>query len=84
MRNANGRAVSLQQTIDEFTGLERYGKFKTIVADEMAEFLASFQARLAQVDDDIILRKLESSEITANQTANQTLLRVQKAVGLRR
>ena len=83
VRQANGRAVSLQQTIDEFTGLERYGKFKTIVADEMAEFLASFQARLAQVDDDTILRKLESSEITANQTANQTLLRVQKAVGLR-
>ena len=84
VRQANGRAVSLQQTIDEFTGLERYGKFKTIVADELAEFLASFQARLAQVDDDIILRKLESSENTANQTANQTLLRVQKAVGLRR
>ena len=84
VRQANGRAVSLQQTIDEFTGLERYGKFKTIVADEMAEFLASFQARLAQVDDDTILRKLESSENTANQTANQTLLRVQKAVGLRR
>ena len=84
VRQANGRAVSLQQTIDEFTGLERYGEFKTIVADEMAEFLANFQARLAQVDDDTILRKLESSEITANQTANQTLLRVQKAVGLRR
>ena len=84
VRQANGRAVSLQQTIDEFTGLERYGKFKTFVADEMVEFLASFQARLAQVNDDTILRKLESSENTANQTANQTLLRVQKAVGLRR
>ena len=84
VRQANGRAVSLQQTIGEFTGLERYGEFKKIVADEMSEFLASFQARLAQVDDDIILRKLESSENTANQTANQTLLRVQKAVGLRR
>lgn len=84
VRQANGRAVSLQQTIDEFTGLERYGDFKKIVADEMAEFLASFQARLAQVNDDTILRKLKSSEITANQTANQTLLRVQKAIGLRR
>ena len=84
VRQANGRAVSLQQTIGEFTGLERYGEFKKIVADEMSEFLANFQARLAQVNDDTILRKLESSEITANQTANQTLLRVQKAVGLRR
>ena len=83
VRQANGRAVSLQQTIDEFTGLERYGEFKKNVADEMAEFLADFQARLAQVDNDAILRKLKSSEITASQTANQTLLRVQKAVGLR-
>ena len=84
VRQANGRVVSLRQTVDEFTGLERYGEFKKIVADEMAEFLADFQARLAQVDNDAILRKLKSSEITANQTANQTLLRVQKAIGLRR
>ena len=84
VRQANGRVVSLRQTVDEFTGLERYGEFKKIVADEMAEFLASFQARLAQVNDDTILRKLKSSEITASQTASQTLLRVQKAVGLRR
>ena len=84
VRQANGRVVSLRQTVDEFTGLERYGEFKKIVADEMAEFLADFQARLAQVDNDVILRKLKSSEITASQTASQTLLRVQKAVGLRR
>lgn len=84
VRQANGRAVSLKQTIDEFTGLERYGDFKKIVADEMVEFLANFQVHLAQVDDNTILHKLKSSEITANQTANQTLLRVQKAVGLRR
>ena len=84
VRQANGRVVSLRRTVDEFTGLERYGEFKKIVADEMAEFLADFQARLAQVDNDVILRKLKSSEITASQTASQTLLRVQKAVGLRR
>lgn len=84
VRQENGRVVSLRQTVDEFTGLERYGDFKKIVADEMVEFLANFQARLAQVNDDTILRKLKSSEITANQTANQTLLRVQKAIGLRR
>ena len=84
VRQANGRETTLEQIISEFTGLERYGEFKKIVADEMVEFLANFQARLAQVNDDTILRKLESSEITANQTANQTLLRVQKAIGLRR
>lgn len=74
----------MKQTIDEFTGTERYGDFKKIVADEMAEFLANFQSRLAQVDDEAILRKLESSEVSANEVASQTLLRVQKAVGLRR
>lgn len=84
VRQANGRETTLEQIISEFTGLERYGEFKKIVADEMVEFLANFQARLAQVNDDTILRKLKSSEITANQTANQTLLRVQKAIGLRR
>ena len=84
VRQANGREMTLEQTISEFTGLERYGEFKKIVADEMAEFLANFQSRLAQVDDEAILRKLESSEIAANEVANQTLLRVQKAVGLRR
>lgn len=84
VRQANGREMTLEQTISEFTGLERYGEFKKIVADEMAEFLANFQSRLRDVDDEAVLRKLESSEIAANEVADQTLLRVQKAVGLRR
>jgi tryptophanyl-tRNA synthetase len=64
--------------------MARYGDFKKIVADEMAQFLADFQARLANVDDAAILAKLETSERAMNDVANATLLRVQKAVGLRK
>lgn len=84
VRQDAGRDVSLEQTISEFTGMERYGDFKRIVADETAEFLANFQARLSAVDEPAIEAKLESSEQAMNRIANQTLHRVQKAVGLRR
>ena len=84
VRQDAGRDVTLEQTISEFTGMERYGDFKQIVADEVAEFLANFQARLAAVDERAIERKLESSERDMNIVANETLHRVQTAVGLRR
>ena len=84
VRQDAGRDVSLEQTISEFTGMERYGDFKRIIADETAEFLANFQARLSAVDEPAIEAKLESSEQAMNRIANQTLHRVQKAVGLRR
>ena len=84
VRQDAGRDVSLEQTISEYAGMERYGDFKRIVADEVAEFLANFQARLAAVDEQAIERKLESSERDMNLIANKTLHRVQTAVGLRR
>ena len=84
VRQDAGRDVSLEQTISEYTGMERYGDFKRIVADEVAEFLANFQARLAAVDEQAIERKLESSERDMNLVTNETLHRVQTAVGLRR
>lgn len=84
VRQDAGRDVTLEQTISEFAGMERYGNFKRIVADETAEFLANFQARLSAVDEPAIEAKLESSEQAMNRIANQTLHRVQKAVGLRK
>ena len=84
VRQANGQEVSLQQICDEYSGMERYGDFKKIVADEVAQFLANFQSRLANIDDAQIVVKLESSEHAMNEVANATLLRVQKAVGLRK
>jgi len=68
---------------DEFIGQNQYGPLKTAAADKIAVFLQDFQTKLAQVDDQAILQKLESSEAKMNKTANQTLLKVQQAVGLR-
>ena len=84
VRQANGRETTLEEVCDEFTGMERYGDFKKIVADEMARFLENFQAKLSAVSDDEILDKLEKSELAMNTVAKETLLRVQKAIGLRR
>ncbi len=83
VRQADGRDVNLQDTIDEFSGSERYGDFKKIVADETADFLRSFQERLSRVDDSAILEKLERSELAMRRVAGETLFAVQKAVGLR-
>jgi tryptophanyl-tRNA synthetase len=78
----SGRSQS--EVNDEWTGKERYGDFKTAVADEVEHFLRDFQARYRAVTDDELLAKLESSEAQMAAVANATLLRAQKAVGLRR
>lgn len=78
------RGDMVQNIANEFQGETRYGDFKKIVADEMAAFLTDFQTRLAAVDDGAILAKLEQSEHVAREVAKATLLRVQKAVGLRK
>lgn len=77
------RGQKLEQTIQEFEGQTRYGDFKQVVASEVEAFLSDFQTRLDTIDDAVILAKLESSERAMNVVANQTLTRVQQAVGLR-
>ena len=84
VRQDAGREVTLEQTANEYFGMDRYGDFKRIVADEVAEFLENFQNRLAAVDEQAIEEKLASSERGMNIVANETLYRVQKAVGLRK
>lgn len=84
VRQDAGREVTLEQTANEYFGMDRYGDFKRIVADEVAEFLENFQNRLAAVDEQAIEEKLTSSEKDMNIVANETLYRVQKAVGLRK
>jgi tryptophanyl-tRNA synthetase len=76
-----GRA--LQDVISEYEGQQRYGDLKKAVADAVAEFLRDFRVRLQEVDDNRIVSKLEDDERTMNEAANATLLRAQKAVGLR-
>lgn len=66
-----------------YKGMDKYGDFKRMVADEVAAFLTDFQEKLAKVSDDAIVAAFERSEQAANHQANETLLRVQRAVGLR-
>lgn len=77
------RGVPRDQVIAEFDGQTRYGDFKKTVAEEMKQFLNDFQTRLAAVSDKVVIDKLEQSERDLTPLANETLLRVQRAVGLR-
>lgn len=77
------RGKTVYEVATDFAEMERYGDFKKIVADELKTFLIDFQAKLVAIDTDAILAKLTVSETAMNKQANETLLRVQKAVGLR-
>ncbi len=73
----------LEQVKTKYCGQTQYGEFKKDVATAVQTFLEDFQTKLAKVDEQKLLAKLEQSEIEMNKIANQTLLRAQKAVGLR-
>lgn len=77
------RDVTIDAIIQEFEGQTRYGDFKAIVAGEVEKFLTDFQQKLAQVDNNQVIAKLEQSERDLTLIANATLLRAQQAVGLR-
>lgn len=67
----------------EFIGQQQYGNLKSAVTERVQTFLDNFQKQFAAVDDTTLTDKLASSEIAMNLQANKTLLKVQKAVGLR-
>ena len=74
---------AVADVVQEYSGQTQYGPLKQAVADAVATFLQSFQEKLASVDEAALKEKLQKSETTMNQKANETLFRVQKAVGLR-
>ncbi|CAN5373883.1 tryptophan--tRNA ligase [soil metagenome] len=74
---------TLDAVVEHHKGQESYGDLKKEVADQVAEFLTDFQAKLAAVDESELMAKLQSDEAKMNDKANETLLKVQKAVGLR-
>lgn len=80
-------ALFTGQTISEvckaYVGQEQYGPLKTALADAVEHFLVAFQSRLKEVDDKALLKKLVSDEELMREQAGKTLLKVQKAVGLR-
>jgi tryptophanyl-tRNA synthetase len=73
----------LQDVANEWEGKTSYGDLKKTVAEIVASFLTSFQSRLASIDEQTILSKLEQSETAMRQMSAETLLRAQQAVGLR-
>jgi len=77
------QGVTLQSVIDKHKGQTRYGEFKSIVAKEVEKFLTDFQNKLSEVDEHIVIAKLEQSERDLTPVANETLLRAQQAIGLR-
>jgi tryptophanyl-tRNA synthetase len=72
-----------KEVIAEWEGKTSYGDLKKAVAEVVKNFLQDFHSKLATVDDQAILTKLEDSEKQMNEIANATLLRAQQAVGLR-
>lgn len=61
----------------------QYSELKSVVAATIKDFLVDFQAKLARVDEKRLIQKLETDEKAMAEVANQTLDKVQKAVGLR-
>jgi tryptophanyl-tRNA synthetase len=73
----------LQEVSDSYEGQEQYGPLKDDAAIGIGNFLGEFQERFAAVDEAQLMAKLQADEAQMNQIANTTLLKVQKAVGLR-
>jgi tryptophanyl-tRNA synthetase len=72
-----------QEVNTAWEGKTSYGDLKKAVVEVVTKFLVEFQTRLAAVDDQALLAKLEQSEAAMRTTANETLSRAQQAVGLR-
>lgn len=68
---------------EHFIGQKQYGPLKQAVSENVAVFLEDFQTSLGQVDDKALQTKLEDSEAAMRKQADATLLKVQRAVGLR-
>lgn len=73
----------VESVVSEYQGQTSYGELKKAVASKLESFLSDFQTRLSAVDEGALLAKLETSEKSMNQQANQTLTKVQQAIGLR-
>lgn len=76
-------ATDITAIRQQYEGQSQYGPLKAAAAAAVTAFLTDFQARLAAVDDNLILQKLTASEKIMNRQAKTVLSRVQTAVGLR-
>jgi tryptophanyl-tRNA synthetase len=71
-------------TIKSYEGKSQYSDLKKDVSAALEDFLTDFQRKLNEVDTHAIEMKLKDSEAKMNIQANQKLMAVQKALGLRR
>ncbi len=74
---------SQEEINKEFVGQTSYGELKKRVAGAVEQILSKLQQAYEQVDVDELEKKLLHSEEKMRGIANETLLKVQKAVGLR-
>jgi tryptophanyl-tRNA synthetase len=72
-----------EEVNSKWQGKSSYGELKAEVAMAVEDFLKDFQVKLARVDEGKLMSKLEADEAKMNDVAKATLLKVQKAVGLR-
>ena len=73
-----------EEAIEKWSGHTRYGDLKKGVALRVQDFLADIQGRASNITDDFAETVLKDGERKASIIANNTLTRVQKAMGLRR
>lgn len=71
------------QVASEWHGKTNYGELKEAVAEAVNTLLTGLQAKLAGVDETELVARLTEHEAKMAAVANQTLQRVQEAVGLR-
>jgi tryptophanyl-tRNA synthetase len=67
----------------EWQSKNSYGELKEASAEAVKAFLGDFQSKLSNVDEGTMKHKLETDEQAMSKIADETLLKVQQAVGLR-
>lgn len=75
---------SIDNVCNKYAGQKQYKDLKVATAEAVKKFLTEFQTKLSKVDEKAIFVKLSDSEKAMNKVANELLLKVQKAVGLRK
>ncbi len=73
----------LQDVKQQYDGKTSYGDLKKDVVAAVSAFLTDFHAKLASVDEAVLVSKLEQSEVAMREKSNAVLLKVQRALGLR-
>lgn len=74
---------NVDEVAKEWEGKNSYGDLKSHVAEQVKGLLTDLQAKYAAVNESSLSSKLEQDENTMRKTADETLLKVQRAIGLR-